>query len=75
MARVAAQQPTLGKRHLLVRVVHDMDTPDTPPLQLAPDECLRVLFVFADSEADSQVSLLSPARRCGPVASSYRALA
>ena len=49
MARAAAHQPTLGERNLLVRVVHDRDEPATQPLALAEDECLRVLFVFAEA--------------------------
>jgi hypothetical protein len=48
MARAAADQPTLGERNLLVRVVHDMTAPATQPLALGRDECLRVLFVFAE---------------------------
>jgi hypothetical protein len=46
MARAAADQPTLGERNLLVRVVHDMAAPSTQPLALGRDECLRVLFVL-----------------------------
>jgi len=42
MARAAADQPTLGERNLLVRVVHDMAAPATQPLALGKDECLRV---------------------------------
>ncbi|MGH2358741.1 MAG: CHAT domain-containing protein [Candidatus Limnocylindria bacterium] len=49
MARAAANQPTLGERNLLVRVVHDMAAPDTQPLELGKDECLRVLFVLAEA--------------------------
>ena len=49
MARAAADQPTLGERNLLVRVVHDMAAPATQPLALGRDECLRVLFVFAEA--------------------------
>jgi hypothetical protein len=49
MARAAADQPTLGERNLLVRVVHDMEAPATQPLALGRDECLRVLFVFAEA--------------------------
>jgi hypothetical protein len=49
IARPAADQPTLGELHLLVRVVHDMDAPATQPLDLGSDECLRVLFVFAEA--------------------------
>jgi hypothetical protein len=49
MARAAADQPTLGERNLLVRVVHDMVAPATQALALSKDECLRVLFVFAEA--------------------------
>jgi tetratricopeptide (TPR) repeat protein len=49
MALGAADQPTLGERNLLVHVVHDMAAPATQPLALAKDECLRVLFVFAEA--------------------------
>ncbi|MGH8591991.1 MAG: CHAT domain-containing protein, partial [Gammaproteobacteria bacterium] len=49
MARPAADRPTLGERNLLVRVVHDMADPNTQPLELGQDECLRVLFVFAEA--------------------------
>jgi hypothetical protein len=49
MARAAADRPTLGERNLLVRVVHDMAAPATQPLALGKDECLRVLFVFAEA--------------------------
>ena len=49
MARAAADQQTLGERNLLVRVVHDMAAPATQPLALGEDECLRVLFVFAEA--------------------------
>jgi tetratricopeptide (TPR) repeat protein len=49
IARPSADQPTLGDRNLLVRVVHDMKAPDTEPLRLGSDESLRVLFVFAQA--------------------------
>ena len=42
LARPAADKPTLGERHLLVRVVHDREEPATRPLEFAGDECLRV---------------------------------
>lgn len=47
IARPSAKQPTLGERNLLVRIVHDMQAPFSQPVELAPDEPLRVLFVFA----------------------------
>ncbi|MBI1876353.1 MAG: CHAT domain-containing protein, partial [Acidobacteria bacterium] len=49
IARPAVGQPTLGERNLLVRIVHDMKQPATQPLDLGKDECLRVLFVFAEA--------------------------
>ena len=49
IARPAADQPTLGERNLLVRVVHDIHAPATQTLDLGQDECLRVLFVFAEA--------------------------
>jgi tetratricopeptide (TPR) repeat protein len=49
IARPSANLATLGERNLLVRVVHDMMTPASKPIALAPDEPLRLLFVFAES--------------------------
>ncbi|MEK6405603.1 MAG: hypothetical protein AABN34_01425 [Acidobacteriota bacterium] len=49
IARPTADEPTLADRNLLVRVVHDMKAPATQPLDLGKDECLRVLFVFAQA--------------------------
>jgi tetratricopeptide (TPR) repeat protein len=49
IARPSPGQPTLGERNLLVRVVHDMQAPVSQPVELAPDEALRVLFVFAEA--------------------------
>lgn len=49
IARPAPDQQTLAERNLLVRIVHDMDEPATEPLALDTDECLRVLFVFAQA--------------------------
>lgn len=49
IARAAADQTTLADRNLVVRVVHDMTAPATQPLDLGKDECLRVLFVFAQA--------------------------
>ena len=54
MARAASDQPTLGEQNLLVRVVHDMEEPATQPLALSRDECLRVLFVFAEARGSRQ---------------------
>jgi len=49
IARPSKDQPTLGERNLLVRVVHDRVEPATQPLDLGQDECLRVLFIFAEA--------------------------
>ncbi len=49
IARPSAEQETLGERNLLVRIVHDTHAPATQPLELKPDEALRVLFVFAEA--------------------------
>jgi len=49
IARPKVQSGTLAERNLLVRVVHDMQAPASTPIELAADEPLRVLFVFAES--------------------------
>ena len=49
IARPQAAAETLGERNLLVRVVHDMQSPASQPMALADDEPLRVLFVFAEA--------------------------
>jgi hypothetical protein len=49
IARPAADQETLAERNLLVRVVQAMDEPPTVPMDLAPDEPLRLLCVFAEA--------------------------
>ncbi len=49
IARPSADRETLGERNLLVRVVHDMKAPASTPIELAADEPLRVLFVFAEA--------------------------
>lgn len=49
IARPSPDRDTLGERNLLVRVVHDMQAPVSQPVELASDEALRVLFVFAES--------------------------
>lgn len=49
IARPKADAETLGERNLLVRVVHDMKAPASEPIKLAPDEPLRLLFVFAEA--------------------------
>ena len=49
IAKPKADAETLGERNLLVRVVHDRQAPTSQPVELAPDEPLRVLFVFAEA--------------------------
>ena len=49
IARPSGTSCTLGEHNLLVRVVHDMRAPTSTPIELAADEPLRVLFVFAES--------------------------
>ncbi|NBC14007.1 MAG: CHAT domain-containing protein [Gammaproteobacteria bacterium] len=49
IARPKPEAETLGERNLLVRVVHDTARPAAAPLTLAPNEDLRVLFVFAEA--------------------------
>ncbi len=49
IARPTPGQPTLGERNLLVHVVHDRQAPASEPVELAADEPLRVLFVFAEA--------------------------
>jgi hypothetical protein len=56
IARPALDQPTLAERNLLVRVVHDMAEPATQPLPLAPEESLRVLFVFAEARGSQPLA-------------------
>jgi len=49
IARPGAGKDTLADRNLVVRVVHDMQDPENLPDRLKSDECLRVLFIFAES--------------------------
>lgn len=49
IARPSPDGETLAERNLLVRFVHDMQAPASTPIELAADEPLRVLFVFAES--------------------------
>lgn len=49
IARPGPDKLTLGERNLLVRVVHDTQAPASQPMELAPGEPLRVLFVFAEA--------------------------
>ncbi len=57
IARPAANQPTLGERNLLVRVVHDMAEPITKPIDFQPNESLRVLFVFGEAQGSSPLAM------------------
>ncbi len=49
ISRPKADAATLGERNLLVRVVHNMQASASAPIELQPDEPLRVLFVFAEA--------------------------
>ncbi len=49
IAQPKVGEQTLAERNLLVRVVHDVQAPPSRPLELAADEPLRLLFVFADA--------------------------
>lgn len=49
IARPKIDAETLGERNLLVRVVHDMQALGSTPIELAADEPMRLLFVFAES--------------------------
>jgi len=56
IARPSADQPSLADRNLLVRVVHDMAASATQPLELGQNECLRVLFVFAEARGSNPLA-------------------
>jgi hypothetical protein len=56
IARPSADQPTLADRNLIIRVEHDAPAPASQPLHLAPDEALRVLFVFAEARGSRPLS-------------------
>jgi hypothetical protein len=49
MARPTSGLQTLAERNLLVRVVHEMNPSPSQPVELAENEPLRVLFVFAEA--------------------------
>ncbi|MFA7243313.1 MAG: CHAT domain-containing protein, partial [Sulfuricellaceae bacterium] len=55
IARPAPDQPTLAQRNLIVRIVNDLPPPASQPL--APDEALRVLFIFAEARDANPLSL------------------
>jgi tetratricopeptide (TPR) repeat protein len=57
IARPSAEEPTLGERSLLVRIVHDMKGPALEPLKLNGDEPLRLLFVFAEARGSKLLQL------------------
>ena len=57
IARPSADQPSLGERNLLVRVVHDMKASDSETLELAADEPLRVLFIFAEAQGSTPLGM------------------
>ncbi|MES2709926.1 MAG: CHAT domain-containing protein [Verrucomicrobiota bacterium] len=51
MARAEVGQPSLAECNIKVRVIQKMETPEAVPQPTAPaaGECLRILFVFAES--------------------------
>jgi len=53
IARPSADRQTPGERNLLVRVVHDTQALASRAMELAPEEPLRVLFVFAEARGSS----------------------
>lgn len=53
IARPGANLQTLAERNLVIRVEHDAPAPASQPLQLGPDEALRVLFVFAEARGSN----------------------
>lgn len=57
IARPTANQPTLGERNLLVRVVHDMAEPITKPIDFQSNESLRVLFVFGEAQGSRPLAM------------------
>jgi tetratricopeptide (TPR) repeat protein len=56
-ARPTVDRPTLAERNLLIRIVHDMPAPATQPLVLNEEECLRVLFVFAEARGSRPLAV------------------
>lgn len=56
IARPTEQEPTLGNKNLLVRVSHSIASPPSQPVPLAPDEALRVLFIFAEAKGSRPLS-------------------
>lgn len=55
IAKPKAGADSLGKRNLLVRIVHDMQAPATEPVEAGAD--LRVLFVFAEAKGSTPLGL------------------
>lgn len=53
IARPRVESETLFERNLVVRVVHDTAPPASAPLELGPEEPLRVLFVFAEARGST----------------------
>ena len=67
LARPQAAAESLAERNLLVRIVHERQDPASSPMDLAPDEPLRVLFFYrallADPRPKDAAAALTLARR------------
>jgi hypothetical protein len=57
LARPQAAAESLAERNLLVRVVHERQDAASTPMDLAPDEPLRVLFVFAEARGSQPLGM------------------
>lgn len=57
IARPDHDKPTLSERNLLLRVVHGTNAPATTLGDLAKNECLRVLFIFAESRGSHPLAM------------------
>ena len=57
LARPQAAAESLAERNLLVRVVHERQDAASTPMDLAPDELLRVLFVFAEARGSQPLGM------------------
>jgi hypothetical protein len=66
LARPQAAAESLAERNLLVRVVHERQDPASTPMDLAPDEPLRVLFVFAEARGSQPLGMRRERRALQP---------
>lgn len=58
LARPATDHPSLDDRSLLVRIVQHQESVNQP-LELAENECLRILFVFAEARGSRPLAARS----------------